>query len=140
MVSPGSLFVNGSQVDIGTVSTEAVSFQCGLWDKSLPLLSSENNVQTGILGKRRMITISGVKTGTQAEIESFLSGIDSWVNTNGTVVQGRYYPLYHPDNTSPPNQTGSYYILPDTFEYEGESGAVSVLKYTLVMIEGVKVL
>lgn len=141
MATRGTLTVSSSTIDLGTVRRETSSLQCGLWDKSLPLTASHLNVQTAAFGKRRTLTLRGVKTGTQTQIEAFLLGIDDWVNTNGTTVQGLYYPLFHHDNTTSGSQSAYFSVLPDSFEYDvTEENSVAVLEYTLVVVEGLRVI
>lgn len=142
MATRGTLTVGGSSVSLGTVSHEEVDMQTGLVDFSFPLLVSGSTVGSNIKGRRRVITIEGVYAGTFADMEAtFLAGLEGWLNTNGTTAQGKYYPMFHPENNGGSSQDEYFSVLPESFRYVwDESQGPAVLRYTLVMIQLIKVL
>lgn len=142
MASRGSLTVGGSSISLGVVTHEEADLQTGLIDFSFPLLNSTNSVGSNLKGRRRVITIEGAYAGVMTDIEAvFLRGIDGWVNTNGTTAQGHYYPMFHPDNNGGSSQDKYYSVLPESFRYSwDDSQGPAVLRYTLVMVELIKVL
>lgn len=141
MAARGTLIVNSSTIDIGTIERERQTVRAGLIHKNVPTASSDNAFQGAFWGRGREIIIDGHFSGTQAQVESFLSDIEGWMNDNESIqVTAQYYPLHHKSNTlaGSNQQDGFYNVGCDEFDFvfvNDEPGRVS---YTLVMREGTK--
>jgi hypothetical protein len=75
----------------------------------------------------RRISINAVKYGTIAQIRSFISTVETRAGTDG---EGSTY-TFASDTTNSP-----YEVLVEDFEWEYEGGKVSVLTYSLKLMEG----
>lgn len=94
-----------------------------------------------ITGRLRLITIQGVKWGTQTEIEAFLKIIDDWCNSTGLVSTWNYYPMIHKNNSvGTGSQNGYFGVVPENFVYRLSLKEVGyVLQFTLTLLEGIGV-
>jgi len=120
---------------------EETDLQGGLVKKPVPLSRSASALHEAVWGRSRMITIEGIKMGTQGEIESFIKTLDDWVNATGMGTNFRYYPLFHKNNTAGAGSQNKYYlVLADSFNTVAEVRDVGyILHYTLVLFEGKKI-
>lgn len=137
------------------IISEETDIQTGISKKKAPLLSSFSNVNIGVWGRSRVITVQGIKCGTQVQIEDWIQSMELWVNSGGFIGPRRYYPLFRAtqnvgdgtrkyDATKYGNtvgssnlQSGFYKVRPDSFNYKFFLAEVGyVCQWNLVMIEG----
>lgn len=119
---------------------EEIDIQTGITKKPFPLTKSSRAVVVGLFGRSRVITLQGVKFGTQAQIETFINTIEAWVNADGFQAGWRYYPLFGAANTlAASNLQNAYYdVMPDSFNRRVSLRDVGyVCQWTLTMVEGI---
>ena len=87
-------------VSLGIVNSESQTKSSGLFNQPLPFSDSDASLIMDLLGTSRTITISGVKTGTIADLRTFVTNIEaiqngqqsgstfvsSWTNVNKTCL------------------------------------------------------
>lgn len=120
------------------IISEDVSLKAGIIKASIPLVGSEGTIMSTVLGRVRVITVRGIKWGTQLEIEAFLKQFTDHVDVDGTQDAIRYYPLFHPDHTSGEgSQTQYYTCLINDFTHRAELiEAGFAVRYSLELFEG----
>lgn len=127
----------GTQFDMGRVIDDDNSFKAGIIKVSIPFLKSSGAVGDSVLGKVRVLSVRGVKHGTQLEIEAFIKQFDDHTNVNGFQDSLRYYPIFHSANTAGEgSQNGYYTVLINDFSHRAsERNGGFVLQYDLELFE-----
>ena len=77
-----------TDIDLGKIETEDIQIVMKIPSVSLPITNTDENVNITLLGKKRIITITGVQTGEglsgatiDARINTFLESVEYWINT-----------------------------------------------------------
>lgn len=111
--------------DLGEVSSESSTKSSNLFNMPLPFSDSDAALIMDLMGMSRTITVAGKKTGTIAQMRTFITDIEglqtgsqsgmtfvsSWTNVNKTV-------------------------LIQDFTWDKSEGDESKLNYTLTLVEG----
>ena len=110
---------------LGTVNKEDSTKDAGLFQQPLPASNSNQAIMLDIFGASRTITISGVFTGTTAQISAFIVELDALVSGTQSVK------VYHSDKSG-----ADYNVLVSSVTWTAEEGAVSKVDYTINLTEG----
>lgn len=71
-------------IDLGTVGLpESFAISTGIFKKALPLKSSKSAVIVDVWGKEQRITITGTKSGSDANLKTWVEQIEAWANGDG---------------------------------------------------------
>lgn len=135
-----TVLLNDSTTKI-KILREECDIQGGLVKKPLPFTASSSAIHESVWGRSRIITVEGIKIGTQTEIETFINSIEDWMNHAGLANPWYYYPLFHKDNTASAGSQNQYFkVLADTFNYTAELREVGyILHWTMMLYEGISV-
>ena len=109
-------------IDLGVVNDENVDLQNNLFTHSLPGKNSESSVSLDVLGKQRIITLEGIKKGTESELKTFVETINDWANAD---IQER--------KVFTDSLGISYYVRCDRFKWHKTTP--TKIEYTLVLHE-----
>ncbi|MHA1737929.1 MAG: hypothetical protein ACTSWD_05030 [Candidatus Heimdallarchaeota archaeon] len=96
-----------------------------LFNFPMPLSDSDEAILMDILGTSRTLTIEGVKTGTIAELRTFVTDIEGL--QNGEQSSSVFESSWTNVNKD---------VLIQDFQHVKESGDESRVSYTLTLVEG----
>ena len=114
-----------TSIDLGSVQDEDVQIIRRIPNLNVALTSSSSTINVGLLGAKRLITISGRVKGTEAQLDTFVTSVEVWIN-QGT--QG--------NRTYNDSLSNAYIVKAIDFTRTRNIEAPGKLDYTLVMIEG----
>ena len=110
---------------LGDVSSESSTKSSNLFNQPIPFSDSDASLIMDLMGTSRTITLSGVKTGTVAQLRTFVTdieGLQTGAQASLTFV------------SSWTNVSKS--VLIQEFTHEKSEGSENKVNYTLTLIEG----
>ena len=113
-------------VDLGDVSQESSTKSSNLFNQPMPFSDSDAALLMDLLGTSRTITITGKKTGTVAQLRTFIEAIETI--QNGQQSSSSFVSSWTNDNKD---------VLIQDFAHDKIEADESKVNYTLTMIEGV---
>ncbi len=111
--------------DLGDVSSESSTKSSNLFNQPLPFSDSDAALIMDLLGTSRTITVIGVKTGSVAEMRTFVTGIEGLQN-------GQQSSLVFVSSWTNVNKN----VLIQDFTHDKGSGDENKVGYTLTLLEG----
>ena len=111
--------------DLGDVSSESSTKTSNLFNTPLPFSDSDASLIMDLMGTSRTITISGVKTGTVAELRTFITDIEGLQN-------GEQSSLTFVSSWTNVNKN----VLIQDFTHDKSSADENRVSYTLTLLEG----
>ena len=116
-------------IDLGVVSREESTKSSNLLNYPIPLSDSDASVLADIMGTSRTITIQGVKTGTVAELRTFITNIEALQNGNQSAM--RFVSSWRTAYS-----TSTWFLIQD-FTHTKNQADENKVEYNLTLIEGV---
>lgn len=87
---------SGSETSLGIIHSERQEIEFGLWNTGVLGLSTAGAVQAAPWGKVRELIIEGHVTGTMEDLETFIWGIEIWMNVSLALPDKKwYFPFLH---------------------------------------------
>lgn len=117
-------------IDLGTVTNEEVTKDCQLFQFPMPRNDSNELIGLDLFGVQKTITLSGVKTGTTAELITFVSQLQG--AANGVQTTLNYVSDLH--GTVTPLK-----VLIQSVRWKYEAGSPSKVEYDLTLMEAASV-
>lgn len=116
------------EIDLGIVNRIVKNKDSGITNFPMPMSDSSDALQMDIMGANRTISISGIKTGTAEELQSFEENLDKAINGQQTqfTFEDRFGNVYK--------------VLIRSFNTENHEGRPNEITYTLELNEGVSIL
>ncbi len=110
---------------LGDVKTESSVKNAGLFNQPLPYSDSDIALIMDLMGTSRTITVTGVKTGTVAQLRTFVTDIEGLMNGNqsGSTFVSSWTNV---------NKT----VLIQDFTHDKAEGDENKVNYTITLIEG----
>lgn len=118
-----------NSIDLGEIKSETDSKSSNLFMQALPFTDSDSTLLMDLLGANRTITLSGVKTGTTAECNTFIDNIEALQDAD----QGSGFTFVSSWRTSPGKDKT---VLIEEFTHDKVEADESRVTYTLVLFEG----
>lgn len=118
-----------NSVDLGDVKSESDSKSSNLFMQALPFTDSASTLLMDLMGTSRTITVTGVKTGTTAECNTFIDNIEALQNAD----QSAGYTFKSSWRTTPGKDKN---VLIEEFSHEKSEADESRVSYTLVLFQG----
>lgn len=119
--------ING--VDLGEIKTETDSKSSNLFKQAIPFSDSDKTLLMDLMGAHRTITITGVKTGTTAQLNTFINNIEALQNAD----QGAGFNFVSSWRTTPGKDKT---VLIEEFTHDKVEADENRVTYTLVLYEG----
>lgn len=114
-------------IDLGRIQMERQAKDAGLTEIPLPGLDSASTYLLDLFGVTRRVTLRGIKTGTTAEIETFIEAIETIINGAQSTSAFVSSLIVSP---------ASINVLVRNFSWEYVPGAVGKVAYTLELTQG----
>ena len=118
-----------NSVDLGDIKSEGDSKLSNLFIQAIPFSDSDETLLMDLFGANRTITLTGIKTGTTAELNTFVDNIEALQDAD----QGAGYTFVSSWRTSPGKDKT---VLIEDFTHTKAEADESKLGYTLVLFEG----
>ncbi len=119
-----SIGISGSPKDLGDVADEESNKDAGLFSIPVPLADSDESLVQDLFGTIREITVTGVKTGTIAELRTFVTNIE-------TLEDGEQSVMVFISSWTNSNKN----VFIKSFHHSKGAGDESKVNYTLNLIE-----
>ena len=113
-----------------SVVTEDINFDANLFTVGIPGLGADSSqVSVSLLGKRRITTLSGVYTGTEVQIESFRSELETEANK-----------IAQPAKTYTTSTNGSFSVLINSFTMRRDLTSAEVVTWSIELVTSAQLL
>ncbi len=101
------------------------------WEILIPTSNSNATVVIDMMGTKKMLTISGITTGTVTQIDSFINGLEGFLNSQQYLLaaSGLTFTADRPTGTS-------LTCILKSFDWEYSAGTVNKLEWTLSLVQG----
>jgi len=110
---------------LGTVNSESSTKSSNLFNQPIPFSDSDATLIMDLMGTSRTITVTGVKTGTVAELRTFVTDIEGLQN-------GEQSSLTFVSSWTNVNKN----VLIQEFTHDKSEADENRVSYTLVLLEG----
>ena len=110
---------------LGTVNSESSTKSSNLFNQPIPFSDSDATLIMDLMGTSRTITITGVKTGTVAELRTFVTDIEGLQN-------GEQSSLTFVSSWTNVNKN----VLIQEFTHDKSEADENRVSYTLTLLEG----
>ena len=111
--------------DLGVVTSESSTKSSNLLNFPLPYSDSSASLIMDLMGTSRIISITGVKTGTTAQLRTFITDIEG-------LQHGNQASLTFVSSWTNVNKN----VLIQDFSHTKDKGDESKVNYTLTLLEG----
>ena len=112
-------------VDLGEVTTESSNLNANLFVQALPLSAEDETLLLDLFGTSRTINVSGQKTGTVAELRTFIENIEALINGDQSGMT--FVSSWTNDNKT---------VLIADFTHDKTEADENRVKYTITLIQG----
>ncbi len=101
------------------------------WEILIPTSDSNATIVIDMLGTKKTLVISGITTGTVTQIDSFINGLEGFLNSQQYLLtaSGLTFTADRPASTS-------LTVVLKSFDWEYDAGIVNKLQWTLSLIQG----
>ena len=113
-------------VDLGHIQSEEQAKDTSLFSQPLPTSNSDTTILLDIFGTTRNLTVNGVKTGTAAQLNTFVVAIEAFAN--GNQISRTF--------VSSLSTFANKSVFIKNFRWNYVQGSPSKLSYSLELIEG----
>ncbi|MHA1302311.1 MAG: hypothetical protein ACTSPI_01230 [Candidatus Heimdallarchaeaceae archaeon] len=110
---------------LGDVSSESSTKSSNLFNSPIPFSDSDASLIMDLMGTSRTITVTGKKTGTLAQLRTFINDIEGLQN-------GAQSSLTFVSSWTNANKN----VLIQEFTHDKKEGDENKVEYTLVLLEG----
>jgi len=110
---------------LGTVNSESSTKSSNLFNQPIPFSDSDATLIMDLMGTSRTITVTGVKTGTVAELRTFVTDIEGLQN-------GEQSSLTFVSSWTNVNKN----VLIQEFTHDKSEADENRVSYTLTLLEG----
>ena len=114
-----------SAKDLGDVTSESSTKSSNLFNQPIPFSDSDASLIMDLMGTSRTITVTGVKTGTVAQMRTFITDIEGLQN-------GSQSSLTFVSSWTNVNKN----VLIQDFTHDKANADESKVNYTLTLLEG----
>ena len=111
--------------DLGEVTAESSTKSSNLFNQPIPFSDSDESLIMDLMGTSRTITVSGKKTGTVAELRTFVTDIEGLQN-------GKQASLTFVSSWTNVNKS----VLIQDFSWDKSEGDENKVSYSLTLLEG----
>ncbi len=101
------------------------------WEIPIPTSDSNATIVIDMMGTKKMLTISGITTGTVTQIDSFINGLEGFLNSQQYLLaaSGLTFTADRPASTS-------IAVIMKSFDWEYDAGMVNKVQWSISLIQG----